>query len=191
MISMEKLRLENVLGLWESENFTLVITPESAVFAKKIEEKSSVVEPIIWHHILTEENKKHYNTIQLSESIYIHLLDNNDLKDIDIKYNDTIYHFHRVEFIKSFKFYRSPKDVHKFIAIRWYNPWEYIAMVEFQGFEIKRILKGTSKMEQDEIIHCYWEEILAENWSEFNFKTFFPPYKHNDIINKIRSEILY
>ena len=35
MISMEKLNLEDVLGLWESENFKLVITSESAVLAKK------------------------------------------------------------------------------------------------------------------------------------------------------------
>ena len=116
------------------------------------------------------------------KNIFDHLL---------IKYNDTIYHFHRVEFIKSFKFYRSPKDVQKFIAIRWYNPWEYIAMVEFQGFEIKRILNGENQKEKDEINHYYWEEILAENWSEFNFETFFPTYKHSEIINKIRSEILY
>lgn len=191
MISMEELKLGNVLGLWESENFTLVITPESAVITKKIEEKSSAVEPIIWHHILEKENKKYYNTILLSKSIYIHQLSDNDLKEIIINYNGTNYDFHRVEFINSFKFYRSPKDVQKFIAIRWYNPWEYIAMVEFQGFEIKRILNGENQKEKDEINHCYWEEILAEKWSEINFETFFPPYKHNDIINKIRSEILY
>lgn len=35
MISMEKLKLENILGLWESENYTLVITPESATLTKK------------------------------------------------------------------------------------------------------------------------------------------------------------
>lgn len=191
MISMKKLNLEDVLGLWESENFTLVITSESAVLAKKTEEKSSETESIIWHHILERENEKHHNTIQLSRNIYIHQLLDDDLKEIIIMYNDVNYSFHRVELINSFKFYRSPKDVQKFVAIRWNSPWEYIAMVEFQGFEIKRILRGESKKEQDEISHCYWEEILAENWVEFNFKSLFPHYKQIDIISEIKSKILY
>ena len=191
MISMEGLKLENVLGLWESENFTLVITPESAVLTKKIEEKSSEIESIIWNHILEKENEKHYNTIQLSKSLYIHQLSNNDLNEIIIKYNDVNYSFHRVELINSFKFYRSPKDVEKFVAIRWYSPWKYIAMIEFQGFEIKRILKGDSKKEQDEIRHCYLEEILPENWVEFNFRTFFPLYRQEDAIDEIKSKIPY
>lgn len=191
MISMEGLKLENVLGLWESENFTLVITPESAVLTKKIEEKSSEIESIIWNHILEKENEKHYNTIQLSKSLYVHQLSNNDLNEIIIKYNDVNYSFHRVELINSFKFYRSPKDVEKFVAIRWYSPWKYIAMIEFQGFEIKRILKGDSKKEQDEIRHCYLEEILPENWVEFNFRTFFPLYRQEDAIDEIKSKIPY
>lgn len=74
MISMEKLKLENILGLWESEDYTLVIIPESATLTKKIEEKSSETEPIIWHHILEREDEQHYNTIQLSKYIYIHQL---------------------------------------------------------------------------------------------------------------------
>lgn len=191
MISMEKLKLENILGLWESENYTLVITPESATLTKKIEEKSSETEPIIWHHILERENEQHYNTIQLSKYIYIHQLLDDDLKEIIIKYNDVNYSFHRVELINSFKFYRSPKDVEKFVAIRWHSPWKYVAMIEFQGFEIKRILKGNSKKEQDEIRHCYWEEILPEKWSELNFETYFPLYRQIDIINEIKSKIPY
>lgn len=191
MISMERLKLENILGLWECENYTLVITPESATLAKKIEEKSSETEPIIWHHILERENKKHYNTIQLSKYIYIHQLLDDDLKEIIIKYNDINFSFHRVELINSFKFYRSPNDVEKFVAIRWHSPWKYVAMIEFQGFEIKRILKGDNKKEQDEIRHCYWEEILPENWYEFNFETYFPSYRKIDIINEIKSKILY
>lgn len=188
---MGKLKLENILGLWDSENYTLVITPESATLTKKIEEKSSETEPIIWHHILERENEQHYNTIQLSKYIYIHQLLDDDLKEIIIKYNGVNYPFHRVELINSFKFYRSPKDVQKFVAIRWNSPWEYIAMVEFQGFEIKRILKGESKKEQDEISHCYWEEILAKNWIEFNFKSLFPHYRQIDIISEIKSKIPY
>ena len=191
MISKKKLKLESILGLWESENYTLVITPESAVLTKKIEDKSSETEPIIWHHIIEKENIKHYNTIQLSKYIYIHQLLDDDLKEIIIRYNDVNYHFHRVNFINSFKFYKSPKDVEKFVAIRWHSPWKYVAMIEFQGFKIKRILKGESKEEQDEIRHCYLEEILPENWSELNFETYFPDYRQINIINKIKNEIQY
>lgn len=73
--------------------------------------------------------------------IYIHQLLDDDLKEIIIKYNDVNYSFHRIELINSFKFYRSPKDVEKFVAIRWHSPWKYVAMIEFQGFEIKGYLK--------------------------------------------------
>lgn len=191
MISMKELKLEDVSGLWESENFALIITTTSVVLSKKTEDKSSEIESIIWKHILEKENKKHYNTIQLSESLYIYQLSDNDLNVITIEYNDTNYHFHKVEFIDSFKFYRSPKDVQKFVAIRWHSPWKYAVMVEFQGFEIKRILKGESKKEQDEIRHCYLEEILPENWVEFNFKTFFPSYRQEDVIDEIKSKIPY
>lgn len=79
MISMENLNLEDVLGLWDSEDFKLIITPESATLTKKIEERISKTESIIWHHILEKENIKHYNTIHLSKSIYIHLLSENNL----------------------------------------------------------------------------------------------------------------
>lgn len=54
-MSMEKLKLENILGLWESENHTLVITPESATLTKKIEEKSSETEPIMAPYIRKRE----------------------------------------------------------------------------------------------------------------------------------------
>lgn len=191
MISMENLNLEDVLGLWDSEDFKLIITPESATLTKKIEERISKTESIIWHHILEKENIKHYNTIHLSKSIYIHLLSENNLEEIIINYNDSNYNFQRVEFIKSFKFYRNPKDVQKFVAIRWQCPWKYTAMIEFQGFKIKRILKGESKNEQDEIGHCYLEKILPENWSEVNFETYFPHYYHTDIINEIKNKIPY
>ena len=140
MISMKTLKIDNVLGLWENETYTLIITPITTTISKKIEEKHSETKHIIWQHILDKENKIHYNTIQVSEGIYIHQLIDNNPEELIINYNDICYNFHRIELINSFKFYRSPKDAHKFVAIRYHVPWEYTIMVEFQDFKIKRII---------------------------------------------------
>lgn len=139
--------------------------------------------------MINQEDKIHYNTIKLSESIYIHQLQNNNLEELIINYKNQNYKFHKVKFINEFKFYRNKLNIHQYIALRWYNPWEYTAMVEFHDFDIKRILKGDIENDRKEICNFQSDVIFSNNWIEIEFEKCFPNYKQNPILEKMKLEL--
>lgn len=189
MHSIKELELKEVLGVWENDIYILVITNKIATISKKIEEKSTDAYPITWYYI-SDKYDKMYNTIQISRNIYIYQLFENNTDEFVINYNSNNYEFHRVNFINEFNFYRSRIDIHQYIAIRWYNPWEYIALVEFYDFDIKRILRGHLKEERSEICNIYNSIIVfPDNWSKIDFKSCFPDYKQEAILETMKRKL--
>lgn len=189
MHSMERLKLEDVLGVWENDIYTLVITIKKATMSQKIEGKTAYTNSIIWSHISNEKNKMYNNTILISKDIYIYQLFEDNPNELVINYDGNNYKFHKVTFINEFKFYRSRIDIHQYIAIRWYNPLEYIALVEFHDFDIKRILRGNSETERQEICGIYSSiTIMPDNWIEIEFNSCFPDYKRKAILETMKHE---
>ena len=192
MKSMSTLKVNVILGLWEHNDYFLLISNSSVTLTEKNNAKMCIEEPLIWKHILNEKDKIHYNTIQISENLYIHqLFDNAD--DFIILYKGNKYNFKKIEFINTFKFYKSNEKPSKLIAIRWYNPWGYIALAEFDdSFNITRILKGNIE-EQRKEINDWNYKILSNtnNWRECNFKHYFPHYKQAGLIKKLKNELQY
>lgn len=190
MISIIELKLEDILGLWENDDYTLVITPKTITLSSKTQTTYVEKEPIIWRHCLDDKNKILHNTIQVSKNIYIYQLNENSLDEFVILYNDNYHPFHRVSFFNEFKFYRSRIDIHKYIAIRWHNPWEYVALVEFQDFHIKRILQGDVQEERSEICNYHTDiSTFPDNWTEIEFRTCFPDYHQKAIQKTIKDKL--
>lgn len=188
MNAMKNIKIEHIIGVWECESYILVITNECIVLTDKKTNIHIIDEPIFMKDISSEKDKSTFNTIPLSKSIYICQIINDDnlfvtIKEEKIKLN-------RKGFINEFKFYRNTEIPSKYIAIRWYSPWEYIAMVEFQGLEVIRVLTGKNEYERTEINEYHTNVLMCDKWIEFSFFQLFPNYKQSEIVESIKKQLL-
>ena len=188
--AISTLKLDDILGLWDNDEYTLVITDKAVSLQKKIEDRTNLSEPIIWKHIVSTEEKIHFNTIRLSNSIYIHMLFDNCDDDICIYYNQMKILLRRVKLINQFKFYINNENTKQVIAIRYNSPWEYAALVEFNLFEIKRIFSGSKEEEKSEIIRYNLElSDFSNKWRLIDFEHFFPKHLQKDIIKELKMKL--
>ncbi|MDD3038642.1 hypothetical protein [Bacteroides sp.] len=188
MNSMKNIKIEDIIGVWECNDYSLVITKKCVLLTDKKMNVITLEEPVSIEYIANENNKSTFNTVRLSQNIYIYQLITDDNLYFTIK-NENI-EFNRLGFINEFKFYRNTEIPSKRIAIRWYSPWEYIAMIEFQDLSITKILTGKIEKQRTEIINTYEEAIFPKKWTEISFKDSFPYHKQNEIIEYIKHQLL-
>lgn len=188
MKSMKDIKIEDIIGVWECKKYSLVITKECIVLTDKEEIVNTLEEPTLMIYISDKNNKEIFNTIHLSQNIYIYQLITEDSLFLTIE-NENL-EFYRLGFINEFKFYRNTEIPSKYIAIRWYSPWEYIAMVEFQEFNIARVLTGKIENDRTNINKMHTDIWNSEKWIEISFEGSFPQYKQKEIVESIKQQLL-
>lgn len=107
MESMQNLKIDNLLGVWKSDDYILTILPTRIVLSGN--STRGIDENIIMNYIA--DNNEYHNTIQVSDSINLfQLLTDNEivlkLKNINGQNNLVSEVFNRVGFENEFSFYQ-------------------------------------------------------------------------------------
>lgn len=193
MRSMQNLKLENLLGVWKSDKYTLTILQDKVVL---VGNDKNISESVLMERILTMS--PNINTIQLSNSINIYLIFNEN--EINIKISDSIQNnqltselFTHLSFIDEFSFYRNIEvpNINKYTAIRWYSPWEYVTLFEICDYSIIKLITGKDEDELKFINDFYNKEGNDRNkWIRVDFHSHFADFRQKDLIEKMQEALM-
>ena len=191
---MQNLRIDNLLGVWKSDKYTLTILPTRIVL---IGNSIRGIDESIRMNYIADKNE-YYNTIQLSDSINLfQLLSDNEivlkLKNVNGK-NDLICEvFNRVGFENEFSFYLNIEvpSINKYRAIRWYSPWEYITLFEICDYSIIKLITGKDEDELKLIRTFYYEEGNDKNkWIKIDFHSHFADFRQKELIREMQEALI-
>lgn len=193
MESMQNLRIEDLLGIWKSDKYTLTILPTKLILIGK--NIKSIEEDIIMNYI---DDNNNINTVQLSKSFNLfQLLNDNEIvlkfKNANSKENFVKEYFSRVGFENEFSFYQNIEApcTNKYIAIRWYSPWEYTTLLEICDYSIKRLITGKDENERKIIIDFYYNERYNENkWIKIDFHSHFANFRQDELIREMQKALI-
>lgn len=186
---MQNLRIDDLLGIWKSDKYTLTILQDKVVL---VGNDKNISESVLMKHILTQT--PNINTIQLSNNINIfQILNENEIR---IKIKNPIDNegfvneiFRRVDFIDEFTFYRNIEvpNIKKYVAVRWYSPWEYATLLEICDYCVANQISGNNEKGKKIISDFVNKESLNTNkWIRINFYAEFYKDTQLKIISNIK-----
>lgn len=185
---MQNLKIDNLLGVWKSDDYILTILPTRIVLSGN--STRGIDENIIMNYIA--DNNEYHNTIQVSDSINLfQLLTDNEivlkLKNINGQNNLVSEVFNRVGFENEFSFYQNIEVANKYNAVRWYNPWEYTILLEICNYSITKIISGSNE-EGKSIISSFINQESQDisKWIKVNFQSHFIYSRQKDLIKKCK-----
>lgn len=192
MESMQNLKIDNLLGVWKSDDYILTILPTRIVLSGN--STRGIDENIIMNYIA--DNNEYHNTIQVSDSINLfQLLTDNEivlkLKNINGQNNLVSEVFNRVGFENEFSFYQNIEVANKYNAVRWYNPWEYTILLEICNYSITKIISGSNE-EGKSIISSFINQESQDisKWIKVNFQSHFIYSRQKDLIKKMQEALI-
>lgn len=187
-MNMQNLKIEDLAGVWCSEVYTLTVTLEKIAFLGP--DIRYIVEPVDMKHLLNEDVPMTYNTMQLSGSINIYQIFDDQEVEIVIE-GGKHFRLKRMGFENEFSLFRSITTPGTFVALRWYSPWGYIALFEIEHNSITKYLVGGNEEERIEINRFYNQEVVKESlWRRTTFKESIPEYRINELLEKMK-EVLH
>ena len=189
---MQNLKIDNLLGVWKSDDYILTILPTRIVLSGN--STRGIDENIIMNYIA--DNNEYHNTIQVSDSINLfQLLTDNEivlkLKNINGQNNLVSEVFNRVGFENEFSFYQNIEVANKYNAVRWYNPWEYTILLEICNYSITKIISGSNE-EGKSIISSFINQESQDisKWIKVNFQSQFIYSRQKDLIKKKQEALI-
>ena len=189
---MQNLKIDNLLGVWKSDDYILTILPTRIVLSGN--STRGIDENIIMNYIA--DNNEYHNTIQVSDSINLfQLLTDNEivlkLKNIKGQPNLVSEVFNRGGFENEFSFYQNIEVANKYNAVRWYNPWEYTILLEICNYSITKIISGSNE-EGKSIISSFINQESQDisKWIKVNFQSHFIYSRQKDLIKKMQEALI-
>lgn len=190
---MQNLRIDNLLGVWKSDRYTLTILRDKVIL---VGNDKNIDENVLMKHILNQDSK--VNTIQLSNSINIFQIFNDN--EINIKITNLIKKedfvsetFKHLSFIDEFEFYRNIEvpSINKYTAIRWYSPWEFVTLFEICDYSIIKLITGKDEDEKKIINSFYYNERNDTNkWIKIDFHSHFADFRQADLIKEMQKALV-
>lgn len=190
MKAMNLLKKEDITGAWENEIYSLVIMPNLVFLEEKKHRIQICKEPILMKYMDDRNDKRTFNTMMLSENVQIFQIINDDEISIKIGKENDSYILKRLSFKEEFNFYRNMEFPSTYVAIRWFNPWEYVAIAEIKDCNVVKVMTGNIEEQRIRINEIHSDLLMSPKWLEVNFESVVPGYKQNEIINDITKQII-